>query len=76
MRKKLELTQVDSCLNKAADDELVFVLRTKDPCAPVAIRMWVEARILFGKNQRDDPKILEALECAAMMERERKAGEK
>jgi hypothetical protein len=34
MIKNLELTNPDSCLNKAADDEMVFVLRAKDPCRP------------------------------------------
>lgn len=30
------------CLGKAADDEPVFVLRAKDPAAPVVVRTWAE----------------------------------
>ena len=71
MRKHLELNRLESCLNRAKDEEMVFVLLGRDPCAPVAIRMWVEARILFGKNKRDDPQIIEALRCADIMADER-----
>jgi hypothetical protein len=40
MLKREELELPTSCLNKAADDEPIFVLRAKDPCAPAAILAW------------------------------------
>ena len=41
MLKKLELSAPDSCLNKAAADEPVFVLRAKDPLAAITIQHWI-----------------------------------
>ena len=40
MLKTLELARRDSCLNKAAHDEPVFVLRAKDPHAAQTVRLW------------------------------------
>lgn len=40
MIKRLELSTPTSCLNKAADDEPVFVLRAKDPIAALVVRYW------------------------------------
>lgn len=37
MKKRDELTSQNSCLNKANDDEMIFVLRGKDPVAPKTI---------------------------------------
>ena len=71
MRKVDELSNPNSCLNKAKDDEMLFVLIGRDVAAPQAIRAWVEARIKLGKNQRDDAKIIEALQCAQKMEESR-----
>ena len=71
MKKLQELRDVDSCFNKAKDDERIFVLLARDPAAPTAILAWVRARIEMGKNSQDDRQILEALECARKMELER-----
>lgn len=71
MLKSDELTNPKSCLNKAHENERLFVLLARDPAAPVAIRAWVEERIALGKNTREDPQIVEALECAAWMVEER-----
>lgn len=60
MLKRDELTNPNSCINKARDDEWVFVLLQRDSAAPEAVRAWIEARIAMGKNKPDDPKILEA----------------
>lgn len=60
MRKVQELADLDSCLNRAKDNELVFVLLARDRAAPIAVRSWIEERIRTGKNQRTDPQILEA----------------
>lgn len=70
MRKRDELTDSKSCLNRAHDDELLFVLLARDPAAPVAIRTWVDERIRLGKNAASDPQIVEALECARRMEQD------
>lgn len=40
MIKSLELSSPNSCINKAADNEPVFVLRAHDMCAPEAVRYW------------------------------------
>ncbi len=60
MRKSDDLSDPNSCLNRAKDDELIFVLLGRDRAAPVAVRAWVEERIRSGKNQRTDTTILDA----------------
>lgn len=71
MRKISEVNNPDSCLNKAAELEMVFVLRGKDECSPATIRFWVSERLRLGKNKATDLKIIFALEDADSMERER-----
>lgn len=60
MKKRDELIRSDSCLNKAAEDEFVFVLREKDEAISNVIRFWIQERIRLGLNQPGDSK----LECA------------
>lgn len=67
MIKKLELSTPTSCINKAADDEPVFVLRAMDKAAPAAIAAWVGERLLYGMNKADDPKIVEATDIMKAM---------
>jgi len=69
MKKHDELLDTTSCLNRAADDELLFVLLERDAAASVAIRAWARERIRLGKNTRTDPQITEALSCARRMKR-------
>jgi hypothetical protein len=69
--KRDELDDMTSCLNRASDGERIFVLLARDPAAPSAIRRWVDVRINLGKNKATDPQIVEALDCADRMERER-----
>lgn len=71
MRKLQEQSDPTSCLNRAKDDELLFVLLGRDSAAPSTIRHWVRERIRLGKNEPGDAQIVEALECAKTMERER-----
>lgn len=73
MRKSQELSSPNSCINKAHDDEMTFVLLGRDVTAPATIRFWIEARIAQGKNNRSDAQIIEAEECAKTIERELKA---
>src|SRR5262245_595374 len=68
MTKEKELSEPSSCLNRAAPDELIFVLRGHDIAAPAAIRAWCEERILLQKNTRVDPQIAEALNLARRMD--------
>jgi hypothetical protein len=71
MKKQDELTNPDSCMNKAREGEMTFVLLGRDIAAPVVIREWVAWRIKLGKNKHGDPQITEALDCADAMDRER-----
>ena len=57
MRKRKELSDPASCLNKAGDDEMLFVLLGRDESAPAAVRAWIEDRVSRGKNRRTGPKI-------------------
>lgn len=69
MIKRKELSVIDSCLNKADDDEMIFVLLGRDDAAPAAIRFWADERVRLGKNLPDDRQIVEAFKAAAWMER-------
>lgn len=71
MIKSEELTNPESCMSRALPDERVFVLLCRDESAPLAIRGWIMARISRGKNKMTDPQIVEALECAELMDIER-----
>jgi len=68
MRKRDELRQNTSCLNKARDNEMLFVLLGRDKAAPATIRFWCQDRIARGLNQANDYQIEEALKCARSME--------
>lgn len=50
MRKKEELSNPNSCMNRARESEMTFVLLGRDAAAPVAIRAWVRERLRLGKN--------------------------
>lgn len=69
MLKQAELATPTSCLNKAAPDEPVFVLRAKDPFAAQAVRLW--AAMAEGTHEPD--KVHEALKLAETMEEWREA---
>lgn len=75
MIKRDEIEHTESCFNKAHDGERLFVLLARDPAAPVAIRAWVAERLRLGKNKPEDAQICEAIECAALMDIERKETE-
>lgn len=40
--KRDEIANPDSCLNRAADGEPIFVLRANDPIAARVVRMWAD----------------------------------
>lgn len=62
----------DQCYNSALDGERMFVLLARDACAPAVILYWVQLRIQSGKNQLSDPEIIEAIECATLMQTQRR----
>jgi len=68
MMKCDEVARLDSCFNRASNDEQMFVLLQRDKAAPETIRFWVRERIRIGKNNPSDPEIIEALACALRME--------
>lgn len=64
MLKSKELATPTSCLNKAAADEPLFVLRAKDPVAAMTIRHW--ATMAAGTHEPE--KIADAIAVAELME--------
>ena len=60
MIKIEELKDPSSCLNKARDDELLFVLLGRDIAAIAAVESWILERIALGKNNKDDKQIVDA----------------
>lgn len=53
------------CLGKAADDEVVFTLRSTDQCAPATIRYWAHNVEALGGDPR---KVMAARREAQQME--------
>lgn len=73
MLKHEEMSDPTSCLNKAADDEIIFVVLEQDDAAPDTIRFWVNKRIELGKNKPSDRKMTSALELADLIEQRKAA---
>lgn len=48
MIKSQELADPTSCINKAAEDEPVFVLRASDITAPRVIEFWIDNAVAAG----------------------------
>lgn len=67
--KTVELQNPNSCLNKAAPDEFIFVLRANDPAAPNTIEHWAALYALSKggvshMSTAQYTKYKEALKCA------------
>lgn len=76
--KREELSNPKSCLNRASDDEPLFVLRAHDKVAPHVVRAWANAYVFekggLGKmDERQVKKYNEALEAANRLENWRRA---
>lgn len=56
----------DSCYEKAAPDEPIFVLRGQDKLAPTAVRIWAQLALKAGMSKE---KFREAEQCALEMEK-------
>lgn len=67
MRKLLEINDPSSCLNKAEDNEPLFVLRAHDITTPDVVRFWLENAEAKGA-QIEPAKKEHALACIAQME--------
>lgn len=52
MIKRDELSDPSSCLNTAAEDEPLFVLRANDELAPEIIRVWITRSIIRSMHLR------------------------
>jgi hypothetical protein len=70
MRKKDEVADQTSCLNKANDNELLFVLLGRDLAAPATIRFWCSQRVTLGKNTANDAQIEDAMALADAIQQE------
>ncbi len=70
MRKRQELTDPTSCMSRAREDEMTFVLLGRDRAAPIAVRAWIKERIRSGKNNWDDPQMIEARQWIETVESE------
>ena len=66
MRKRDELADPESTLNRAAGDEPLFVIRAKDKLSASMVRQWAEAAAMTGAHEPE--KIQEARELAEIME--------
>jgi hypothetical protein len=67
MRKRDELADPRSCLNKAKDGEWVFVILERDRALPAALRAWAAERVKLGLNRPDDEQVLEPLRVADLL---------
>jgi hypothetical protein len=66
MRKRDELADPESTLNRAADEEPLFVIRAKDKLSASMVRQWAEAAAMTGAHEPE--KIQEARQLAEIME--------
>ncbi len=66
MRKRDELANPESTLNRAAEEEPLFVIRAKDKLSSTMVRQWAEAASMTGAHEPE--KIQEARGLAEIME--------
>lgn len=70
--KAQTLADPQSCLNRAADDEEIFVLRANDPLAPLTVAEWAR---LYEQRRGATEKSTEAWSCAERMRDWRRAND-
>lgn len=73
MMKLQEVLDPNSCLNKARDDERIFVVLERDRAMSGTIRSWIQIRLQLGLNLPGDAQITEAMELATALENEWRA---
>jgi hypothetical protein len=64
-RRIMATKSTDMCLQKAAEDEPIFVLRAQDMLAPAVVRQWANMAKDHGCSQE---KVMEAYALADRME--------
>ena len=64
--KAIERDDLNSCFNKAADNEPLFILRAQDRLAPQAVRVWAA---LLASESGSSQKVAEASALAEAMEK-------
>jgi hypothetical protein len=69
MRKKRELKDPNSCLNKARKNERLFVLLERDKAFIETVRFWANKRLELGLNLPTDDQIKSALKLALKVEK-------
>jgi hypothetical protein len=72
VRKRDELLDPKSCLRRGGDNELIFVMLSRDRAAPHAIHTWANERVRLGLNTDKDAQIIEARALADQMHLEGK----
>lgn len=55
--------KTDRCIEKAFDDERLFVLMARDPTAPLVIARWIE----LNQGIQPESKLIEAALCMKEM---------
>lgn len=73
MRKRDELSNPRSCMSRARDDEWTFVLLGRDDAAPETVLFWIAERIRLGKNEPNDPQLVEARRWVKAVRAEQRA---
>lgn len=63
MEKLKEINFDDSCLSKAKDNEMLFVLRGQDMTSPQVVLEWIKVNF----NHLPEDKLKEAFNCALKM---------
>ena len=66
MKKKDEISLPASTLNKANDDEMLFILRARDYSSPQTILYWISENL----ETCSDEKLREAFECALVAKKQ------
>lgn len=61
MTRSENMADKNSCLNRAREDEQIFVLLGRDKSAPAAVLAWCKHRIESGKSLPESKEIVEAL---------------
>lgn len=74
MVKIHEISDPNSCLNRAESHEIIFVLLARDAAAAATVRYWIDERIRLEKNKRGDEQIQIAEAIADTMDAQFKHG--
>lgn len=72
MTKRENIDDPNSCWNKAADDEILFILRDKDLTFIPVLLFWVHMRIFMDIDLATSPKLTGALEIVDKVREKRR----